>query len=80
MTSIYTGISLLCSAYKIYAELVRSRLEREIEKKKVIPESQNGFRSGRSTIDNNFILNHIVQGEIEKKEKRKGRSTRCSSI
>lgn len=43
----YRGISLLCSAYKIYAEVLRNRLEKEIEQKGGLPESQEGFRKGR---------------------------------
>lgn len=63
----YRGISLLCSAYKIYAEIIRKRLEKEVEEKNMVPESQAGFRRGRSTIDNIFVLNHLIQ-----KAKRKG--------
>lgn len=61
----YRGISLLCSAYKIYAEILRNRLEKETEDKRILPESRSGFRRGRSTIDNIFILNHLVQREKE---------------
>jgi len=64
----YRGISLLCTAYKIYAEVLRNRLEKEAEEKNKVPESQAGFRKGRSTIDNIMILHHIMQ-----REKRKGR-------
>ena len=63
----YRGISLLCSAYKVYAEILRNRLEEVIEAKGMLPESQAGFRKGRSTMDNIFILNHIVQREKGKK-------------
>lgn len=63
----YRGISLLCTAYKIYAEILRKRLEKETEEKGLVPESQAGFRKGRSTIDNIFVLNHIMQ-----REKRQG--------
>lgn len=61
----YRGISLLCTAYKIYAKILRKRLEEYMEKKGLIPDSQAGFRKGRSTIDNIFILNHIIQREKE---------------
>ncbi|XP_071648471.1 uncharacterized protein [Temnothorax longispinosus] len=37
-----------------------------MERKERIPDSQAGFRKGRSTMDNIFILNHIVQREKEK--------------
>lgn len=62
---------MLCSAYRIYMEIVRKRLEIDIEKKRIIPESQNEFRSRRSTSDNNFVLDHITQ-----KEKGKGKKDR----
>lgn len=62
----YRGISLLCSAYKVYAEILRKKLEKEVEEKGLLPESQAGFRKGRSTMDNIFIFNHIVQREREK--------------
>lgn len=63
----YTGISLLCTAYKIYAEVLRRRLEEEVEEKKLIPESQAGFRKGRGTMDI-FVLNHVVQREREEED------------
>jgi len=43
---------------------VRNRLEKEVKEKDIIPESQANFRKGRSTIDNIFVLNHIMQREI----------------
>jgi len=30
----YRGISLLCTTYKIYAEVIRRRLKEEVERKK----------------------------------------------
>lgn len=65
----YRGISLLCSAYNLYAELVRNKLEKEVEEKGILTERQPGFRKGRSTIDNIFILDHIVQRGRNKKGK-----------
>jgi len=62
----YRGISLLCSAYKVYAEVLRSRLVAETEREGMIPESQTGFRIGRSTLDNVFVL-------VMQREKRQGR-------
>lgn len=60
---------MLCTGYKIYAEILRERLEGEIIRKKLLPESQGGFRKGRGTMDNIFILNHVVQREKCKGEK-----------
>lgn len=59
----YRGITLLCTAYNVYTEALRRKLEEEIEERKLIPPSQAGFRKGRSTIDNIYILDHIIQRE-----------------
>jgi len=48
LPSNYRGVSLLCTAYKIYAELIKRRLEREVERREGLPETQMGFRRGRS--------------------------------
>lgn len=64
-----TEVSLLCSAYKVYIEIIRGRLDREVEKKKLLAESQAGFRKGRweiITMDNIYVLNHLVQRVVAK--------------
>lgn len=66
----YRDISLLCTAYKVYAEILRKRLEKEVERKSILPKSQEGFRKGRGTIDNIFILDHLVQKEKREKDKK----------
>jgi len=71
LPSNYRGVSLLCTAYKVYVELIRRRLEKEVNQKEGLPESQMGFRKGRSTVDNVFILNHLVQRGKKEGEKRK---------
>ena len=63
----YRGITILNTAYKIYAMVLEKRLKEELEKNHIIPETQAGFRSGRSTIDNIFILNYVANREIQKK-------------
>lgn len=60
----YKGITLLNTAYKIYAMCLEERLKTELKEKKIIPETQAGFRSGRSIIDNIFILNYVVNTEL----------------
>lgn len=42
----YRRISLLCLAYKVYAEILRKRQERKVEEKGLLPKSQTGFRRG----------------------------------
>lgn len=59
---------LLCTTYKIYVEVLNTRLEKEIEVKGLLPESQAEFRRERETIENVFILNHIIQRERIKED------------
>jgi len=35
----YKEISLLCTAYKLYAEMLKNRLEKEVEEKRMILET-----------------------------------------
>lgn len=64
----YRGISLLSTAYKVYAEILRNRLEREVDRLNLLPEIQGGFRRERGTMDNIFILKHVVQRERRKED------------
>lgn len=63
----YRGITLLNTAYKIYAMIIEERLKQEIEKGKILPDTQAGFRKNRSTMDNIYILNYAIKKEINKK-------------
>lgn len=60
----YRGISLLNIAGKILARLLLPRLQKLGER--VYPESQAGFRSGRSTIDMIFSLRQLQEKCREK--------------
>lgn len=42
-----------------------------MERKNLIPENQEGFRRDRDTIDNIFILNHLILLKKEKKGKKR---------
>lgn len=57
--------------YKVYAEVLRRRLEVKMEEKGILQESQAGFRRGRGTMDNIFVLNHMVQRDRMAKEDKK---------
>lgn len=61
----YRVVTLLNTSYKIYAMVLCERLKEETER--VLPESQAGFRRGRSAIDNIYTLNWLVEREIKKK-------------
>ena len=55
----YRGISLLSIVGKIYARVLLERLHKLAER--VYPESQCGFRSGRSTIDMIFSMRQLQE-------------------
>jgi hypothetical protein len=61
------GIPLLNTGYKLYASVLSERMKREIEEKGVLPDSQAGFRGGRGTVDNVYILDHLARNELRKK-------------
>ncbi len=63
----YRGISLLSTAYKIFASVINVRLTRWAEEAKILPENQAGFRCGRGTRDNIYILQTIVENRLRKK-------------
>ncbi|KAH0818793.1 hypothetical protein GEV33_003998 [Tenebrio molitor] len=63
----YRGITLLNTGYKLYASVLSERMKREIEEKGVLPDSQAGFRKGRGTVDNVYILDHLAKNELKKK-------------
>lgn len=63
----YREITLMTSIYKIYVSILAERLREDIETKGIIPQNQTGFRKGMGTIDNIYILNYLINRQIEKK-------------
>ncbi|XP_066590571.1 trichohyalin-like [Prorops nasuta] len=61
----YRGVTIMDTAAKMYAGVLGERLEKEMEKKKMIGEGQAGFRKGRGVMENVFVLNYVVNREIE---------------
>jgi hypothetical protein len=55
----YRGISLMSTVGKVYARVVLNRLQ--ILAERIYPESQCGFRAGRSTIDMIFSLRQLQE-------------------
>lgn len=60
----YRGITLTATAYKIYASIINKRLLEEMEGEGKFDDSQAGFRKGRGTMDNVYVLNHVIQTRI----------------
>jgi len=54
----YTGISLLCTGYKILTTYLNNRLKRYADHK--TGEYQAGFRAGKSTADQTVIVTKSV--------------------
>lgn len=67
-TSDYRGITLMPTLYKIYAQILARRLEKEVEAGGMVPENQTGFRKGRGTMENCYVLNYCIGREIKKKK------------
>jgi hypothetical protein len=59
----YRPITLLHTAYKIFAVLLNKRIIDNTEYK--LDDTQMGFRSNRSTIDNIFIIRQIFEKSLE---------------
>lgn len=62
----YRGVTLMDTAYKIYANVLNERLKKEAERK--LEEGQFIFRKGRGTINAICTLNYIVNREITKRK------------
>ena len=56
----YRGISLTNTIGKLFARLMNLRLLQEAESRGWLPETQAGFRWGRSTADNLFVLASLL--------------------
>jgi len=39
-----------------------------MEKKKIVPQNQTGFRKGLGTMDNVYMLNYLINKQLEKKK------------
>ena len=55
------GISLTSSIGKLFTRMLAHRLMLEAEYRGLLPEAQAGSRMGRSTMDNIFILDAMIQ-------------------
>lgn len=64
----YRGITLMDSGYKIYAEVLRRRLESELETKNILKDTQMGYRKGKGTIEAIYIVKSAVEEEIKKEK------------
>ena len=65
----YRGVTLMCTSYKIYTNILNKRIVEELDDKNGWGRSQAGFRKGRSTIENIKILKYLIGRRIKDKRK-----------
>jgi hypothetical protein len=57
----YRGIAIGSNMCKIFTRIIRTRIQKVVEERGLLGEMQNGFRKGRSTNDNLFVLSQIME-------------------
>jgi len=63
-SSNYRGISLLSISGKVYMQILQQRLKQYVEK--TLAEEQAGFRIGRGTVDQLFVIRQLAEKYCEK--------------
>ena len=62
----YRGIALGNAVHKLMATIIKNRLKGVVEETDILPDTQNGFRARRSTVDNIYILTQCAQMQLAK--------------
>ena len=65
----YRGITLTSIFSKLYSQILDTRLRSWAEENKIINDNQFGFRKNKSTVDCLYILQAIVNRQLNKKRK-----------
>lgn len=66
-TTCYRPITLLDCSQKIYTKWILYHLQQWVDVEKLLPANQTGFRAGMSTIDNCYVLSHLWQKYVKRK-------------
>ena len=66
----YQAITLTQTAYNVYALVLPERLREEVEEKRLLPPSQADFRKGLGCMDNIYVLNHLINRQGTRKERK----------
>lgn len=67
MVGEYKGVTLMPLLYKIYIAVLAERLREGTVMKEIIPDNQAGFRKGMGTLDNIYMLNYLINRQLDKK-------------
>lgn len=65
----YRGITLMDTDYKIYSEILREKLEKKVEEKRILQDTQMGFRKKRRTRDAIMLLKKVIDKGVKNKKK-----------
>lgn len=65
----YRPVTVLTCFNATYSKILNRRLAEVVERHRILGESQNGFRKGRSGSDSAFVLNSILWKSLAKKKK-----------
>ena len=65
----YRGITLLSTLGKLFTKILNNRLVFWSDTYNIITDTQAGFRKGRSTVDNIFIIQSIIDSSLGKEKK-----------
>ena len=65
----YRGITLLSTLGKLFTRILNNRLNFWSDTYTIISDSQSGFRKSRSTVDNIFILQSLVDSSLNSNNK-----------
>ena len=67
LPSSYRPISLLSCTGKLLEKIIKQRLMVELERRKILPEHQAGFRPGKSTLYNIVRLERYAQNQLSQR-------------
>ncbi len=65
----YRTLSVNCNLCKVYLRVLTNRLSRLIDNTRVLGDAQSGFRRGRRTTDNLFVLKACLEYAWQRKRK-----------
>lgn len=60
---------MIARDYKVYIAVLAERIRKDSERKKAIPHNQARFKKGIGTINNVYVLNYLVNRQLEKEKK-----------
>lgn len=67
MTGNYKEVTLMPTLYKIYASMLAEKLREKVKDNGIISRTQTGFMEGMGTIDKVYVLNYVVNKQIERR-------------